>query len=134
MRKGSYLLVLFLERSEDVEVGRLGVLRFPAGLYLYCGSALGGVEARVGRHLRREKRPHWHIDHLSAKAETVGALIFLGEESLECRMAALLDSRVGLNPVPKFGCSDCCCYSHLFHLADEEMLESVLDELERNLR
>ena len=48
--KGAYALVLHLERKEEITVGRLGTFAFPAGYYLYAGSALGpgGLEARLG--------------------------------------------------------------------------------------
>lgn len=135
MRKGSYLLILALERAEELEVGRLGRISFPAGLYLYCGSALNGVEARVARHLRKEKRLHWHIDRLLASGEAVGALVILGEERLECRMADLLaEHETILRPINGFGCSDCSCRSHLFHVADEGLLEHVLNDVNRRIR
>ena len=51
--KGSYVLVLKLEEDKRLTIGRLGTFEFPAGLYLYCGSALNGLEARVRRHLRQ---------------------------------------------------------------------------------
>ena len=128
-------MVLALEDAEELEIGRLGSRSFPAGIYLYCGSALGGVVARVSRHLRKEKKLHWHIDHLLAKGDAMGALVFPGEENQECRMADLLSAHGPiLTPVLGFGCSDCSCASHLFHLADEALLEGVLNELNQAIR
>ena len=50
--KGTYALVLQLERQEEIAIGKLGTFTFPAGYYLYVGSALGpgGLEARLARH------------------------------------------------------------------------------------
>jgi Uri superfamily endonuclease len=40
---------------------------FPKGTYLYCGSAKGsgGITARVTRHCKQDKKPHWHVDELT---------------------------------------------------------------------
>jgi Uri superfamily endonuclease len=44
--------------------GRLPIA-LPAGRYVYCGSAkgLGGLKARLSRHMRRGKSVRWHVDH-----------------------------------------------------------------------
>jgi len=39
--KGSYALALRVDNMVEVEIGRLGRAYFPAGFYLYLGSALG---------------------------------------------------------------------------------------------
>jgi len=69
----TYLLALWLSRPEIIAVGRLGPHLFPAGWYLYAGSARGPgrVTARVGRHARHvgaSKRAHWHVDYLRERA------------------------------------------------------------------
>ncbi|HOS82370.1 MAG TPA: GIY-YIG nuclease family protein [Methanolinea sp.] len=116
MIKGTYCLVLSSE-SCRVHVGALGELAFPGGYYVYVGSALGpGGLSRVTRHIRLSKRPgsrpRWHIDYLlcspSFSLETV--YCFPTGERAECRLASLLS---GI-PIPRFGCSDCRCHSHLF--------------------
>lgn len=63
---GTYLLVLRSHGEATVQVGRWGPLAVRPGVYLYVGSAFGpgGVRARVGRHLRMRKKPHWHLDYL----------------------------------------------------------------------
>ncbi|HEX9029228.1 MAG TPA: DUF123 domain-containing protein, partial [Anaerolineales bacterium] len=50
---GSYVLYLRLSQRLELGVGRLGRLSFPAGEYLYLGSAggPGGLRARLGRHI-----------------------------------------------------------------------------------
>ncbi len=52
--KGTYVLVMRLGRLRRVRVGRLGVQEFPAGLYLYVGSAFGpgGLRARIRASVR----------------------------------------------------------------------------------
>jgi hypothetical protein len=58
----SYQLWIALRRPLDIEVGRLGVCRFPAGVYVYTGSAKRNLEARIARHCRKDKTLRWHID------------------------------------------------------------------------
>jgi Uri superfamily endonuclease len=40
-------------------------------LYVYTGSARAGLEARIARRRRREKRMRWHIDYLLREARIV---------------------------------------------------------------
>ena len=62
----TYQLAIRIGRPIRIRVGRLGEFEFPAGRYVYTGSARRGLEARVRRHLSRAKRLHWHIDYLLA--------------------------------------------------------------------
>jgi Uri superfamily endonuclease len=124
--KGVYCLVL-LTRACEIEVGRLGTVRFRAGYHIYVGSALGpgGLEARVGRHFRlaatHEGRPHWHIDRLllSPDVTLAGAVLGATAEDFECRTAAA----IGGEAVPGFGCTDCSCQSHLFFRLEKPFAE-----------
>src|ERR1019366_617038 len=61
---GVYQLYIHVPHSGRRTIGGLGNFEFPAGLYFYTGSALGGIRRRVSRHLRDEKRLRWHIDFL----------------------------------------------------------------------
>ena len=111
--RGSYLLVLHLRRRRRIAVGGLGDVLLPAGYYVYVGSAMGGLTARMARHLRRRKRFHWHIDYLRQIADSVVALPVRSSLRLECDMAASLGSLLDAGP-PGFGSSDCPCPTHLF--------------------
>lgn len=116
---GSYLLVLRLDEEAVLRVGALGAFRFPAGLYVYAGSARGpgGVRARAGRHLNAHRTLHWHIDHLLRIAAPVGVWTRLGRRRLECIWARAMASDPGFyDPAPRFGASDCHCPSHLWRL------------------
>jgi Uri superfamily endonuclease len=62
--KGSYILLLKLNKPRQIFVGNLGISCFTEGSYAYVGSALNGLEARVSRHSRLNKKHHWHIDYL----------------------------------------------------------------------
>jgi len=52
----SYQLLIKLADKRRIKVGRLGSFIFPAGYYVYTGSAKIGLEARIARHLRRDKK------------------------------------------------------------------------------
>ena len=45
----SYQLVIEVESPVRCSVGRLGMIDFPAGTYVYTGSARRGFEARLAR-------------------------------------------------------------------------------------
>lgn len=118
--KGSYLLVLRLDDDlEDLEVGKLGHVRFAAGYYLYVGSAhgSGGLAARLAHHRRRAKaHPHWHIDYLRAHARLVETWSVVSDVHLEDAWVQALRATPGLSaPAPGFGASDSAHPSHLFY-------------------
>ncbi|MCH7739573.1 MAG: GIY-YIG nuclease family protein [Chloroflexi bacterium] len=117
---GTYMLVLRLPKRRRLAVGRLGDFEFPAGYYLYAGSAQGGLRGRVLRHLRADKKRHWHIDYLNSGASgaTVIEVWWLaGQKRLECEWAAAARRLPGASaPAPGFGASDCGCSSHLLRV------------------
>lgn len=108
---GLYLLVLHVPQEVRVEVGSLGLRTFPAGFYVYTGSARRGLGRRIARHLRRRKRPHWHIDVLRACSAAGQAFAIRGVAG-ECELAAEV-AGIGGTIEPRFGASDCRCPGHL---------------------
>jgi sugar fermentation stimulation protein A len=105
-----------LSDDPTIGVGSLGRLHFHPGNYVYVGSAMAGLEARVARHMRPEKKTHWHIDHLLARARIEGAVVFPSEKRQECSIARKLQTTPGIMAVARFGSTDCGCPSHLFYL------------------
>ncbi len=97
-------------------MGRLGAFDFPAGRYVYTGSAKRHPEARIARHLSKAKRLRWHIDYLLA---VPGAEVYevLRHTQPECQVN---QATGGLALVPRFGASDCAsgCLSHLKFLRE----------------
>jgi sugar fermentation stimulation protein A len=118
--QGAYLLLLRLTRPRTVEIGKLGTHRFEAGYYLYVGSAMRNLTARMNRHLRKTKTHHWHIDYLRAVASEVTAIPIRSSRRLECGLAQALDGLMDRGPLG-FGCSDCPCPVHLFHPQDNPL-------------
>lgn len=107
----TYQLAIRIARTIRIQVGRLGQFTFPAGRYVYTGSARRGLDARIRRHLSRAKRLHWHIDYLLAAPGAKITRVVLADNP-EC---ALNRSTRGVIVVPGFGSSDCGsgCGSHL---------------------
>jgi Uri superfamily endonuclease len=120
---GTYVLALWLVARRLISIGCLGWYAFPAGWYLYVGSARGpgGLRARLERHHRHlgpGKRVHWHIDYLREHCAWRGAWIRPSDERLECAWAQRLAGLPGARlVVPGFGASDCRCAAHLVHVA-----------------
>jgi Uri superfamily endonuclease len=143
---GTYVLALWLGTPQRISIGRLGEIEFPAGWYLYAGSAQGpgGLAARLARHQRlitrsgspqdgaraAVKRAHWHIDYLREQAIWGGAWGRFSPERLECTWAAKLRSLPGAKMAAAgFGASDCRCPAHLVRvpaLPDEKWVAKVL--------
>ena len=111
---GVYHLVLRLATRTALRVGRLGRFTFPAGYYVYTGSAMSGLEARLARHRRRRKKLRWHIDYLLRRAELVDAVAIPSRRSIECARNRRVLRMQGAEVVaPGFGSSDCRCPTHL---------------------
>ena len=113
---GSYVLLIELPEEQPITAGGLKTICFPGGYYAYVGSALGGFKSRLNRHLRSNKKPHWHIDYLLQKATIDDIVICETEDRTECTIAQALGHQ--FDSIPGFGCSDCKCHSHLFFAAD----------------
>lgn len=112
---GAYILLFRLPEVKTISVGKLGTFRFPAGEYAYVGSALGGLEPRVGRHLKGGSSKHWHIDYVLDRAVCKRAILFPSSDDIECALAMELGAIIGTYcPADGFGSSDCACNSHLF--------------------
>jgi len=111
--RGSYLLVLKWKKERSLQVGHLKRARFSKGYYVYVGSAMKHLSARVARHVRRQKPLHWHIDYLTQEAESVVPIPVRSSQRLECDMAEALSAIMEQGPAG-FGSSDCKCPTHLF--------------------
>ena len=109
---GAYALLLELDHDLPVLLPKQLPHILPPGRYVYCGSANGpgGILSRVSRHMRADKKPHWHIDQLTTRARVLGAWVWVGGN--ECLLVAgFSQAQV---PIPGFGSSDCPhCPSHL---------------------
>lgn len=112
--RGSYLLVLTLEREKFIEIGRLGEVMFQKGYYIYVGSAMNNLRARIKRHRQKRKKMHWHIDYLTHVADGFLSIPIRSSQRHECKIAQSLSSIMKSGP-SGFGSSDCSCLTHLFY-------------------
>ena len=111
----SYQLTLKISEEISIRIGRLGVFNFPAGRYIYTGSAEKNIEQRIARHLRKEKKIHWHIDYLTTHRSVEIIEVRRSEED-ECSLNQKTKGRI---TAPGFGASDCtkACGSHLKYIS-----------------
>jgi Uri superfamily endonuclease len=119
--KGGYILILQLDATKKINVGRLGAISFPEGFYAYLGSALGGFKSRINRHLIEDKKPKWHIDYLINEARILQAILHETELRLECLLSQALARELPF--IAGFGSSDCPCRSHLYFANHRPSLE-----------
>ena len=122
---GTYGLIFSRPAAGWIQVGKLGRFEFPAGFYVYVGSALGpgGLAGRLGRHLSQEKRTHWHVDYLSREVTLVEIWYAPGEEIREHDWAAAAGRLPGARiAAAGFGASDCRCPAHLFHFMERPVM------------
>lgn len=107
----TYQLHILVTKRVVITVGKLGPCDFPAGEYIYTGTAKKTIESRIARHLRRLKTLRWHIDYLLAapEVEIIGVARRLGPE------CTINQRTLGEIIVPRFGATDCRngCGSHL---------------------
>ena len=107
------MMVLYLPKPRDIQIGSLGIRHFPAGYYVYVGSARRNLAARIARHRRRRKQLHWHLDYFRQQADVVADIPIRTADDLEHDLAASLAPLSDWS-MDGFGCSDCHCPSHLF--------------------
>ena len=110
--KGSYVLLIQLPEQQTIAIGSSKAIYFSSGYYAYVGSAMSGFKSRLNRHLKSDKKPHWHIDYLLEKASISEIILCESEEKTECAIAQALSHQ--FDSIPGFGSSDCKCRSHLF--------------------
>jgi len=115
---GCYNLVIELKQRKKIRVGKLGKVAFQPGIYVYTGSAMGGLRARLLRHLSGTKKLRWHIDYFLNDEQASVKRIFLypAAPGQECRQNQKIAAiRGAQSALCKFGASDCNsgCHSHL---------------------
>lgn len=118
--RGSYCLCISVKKGRNIKIGALDDIDFPAGRYIYVGSALNSLIPRLDRHLRTARGEgrvtHWHIDYLLREPGVEIEAIYATDWAV--RMECEISEKVAEHgePVPRFGCSDCRCSSHLYRV------------------
>ena len=61
-KKGIYTLLLLVKKEVQLQIGKLGIQKFPKGSYTYTGSALGSgssdMKNRISRHFLKKKKKY----------------------------------------------------------------------------
>lgn len=131
--KGCYCLIIILDESEEIKIGKLGKIRFEKGHYVYVGSAMRSLEARLKRHLSDEKKLHWHVDYLLKSCE-ITDIIYNENKKVECELSQYLSAKAEF--IKGFGCSDCDCESHLYYFKNRkdaiEQVKNAYDSIAMN--
>jgi len=128
---GVYILLIELDRPEVIRISNTRNFDLQEGFHGYVGSALSGLERRLGRHLGSRKKLYWHIDHLLTTASIRKIICAETSERKECTVAQMLSQR--LPWIAGFGCSDCKCRSHLFYCQDLYTLDTAVFDALNNL-
>ncbi|WP_456373380.1 DUF123 domain-containing protein [Methanocaldococcus sp.] len=112
--KGTYILKIKLKEGKKIKFGKKEEF-FKKGIYFYVGSAYGNsinLKNRIERHLKDDKKMHWHIDYLLKYGKVEE--IFITNKRVECEVANEFIKE--FDYIEGFGCSDCNCKSHLFYM------------------
>lgn len=117
---GSYLLVMRIEKEEEIRLGNDRVIKLDKGFYIYIGSAMKNLTKRIERHKRNRKTLHWHIDYLREKAPIHATFTIRSSERLECELAGAIKKITDIE-VPRFGSSDCNCTTHLYGMKEDPL-------------
>ena len=123
--KGCYCLIIYLNQEKTIKIGKkFGKIAFKKGYYVYVGSAMNSLTARINRHLNDEKKLHWHVDYLLENAEITDVICNESTLKIECEISQYLAGKA--TGIEGFGCSDCKCESHLYYFKNrKDAIENV---------
>ncbi len=131
--KGCYMLIIRLDKGQNIQAGSLNPVFFKEGYYIYVGSAKANLSKRIARHLRKTKQKHWHIDYLLEKATVENTIPIVTHFDMECFISSKL-SETADGFVSRFGSSDCNCKSHLYFFGKNPLKDRRFTDLITFLR
>jgi Uri superfamily endonuclease len=115
---GAYTLLIRVDSECEIQIGKLGGFVFKPGLYIYTGSAINNINARIKRHKSENKKIRWHIDYLLKEKDVhliaYNKYYFHKECNVNKRIKEIKCAKV---LIKGFGSSDCKdgCESHLIY-------------------
>ena len=121
---GIYIIEIVPKRTFSFSHNKLGNYKFSKGYYYYVGSAQKNLIKRVERHIKKDKKLHWHIDYLTVNKNISIPNVYLIKnytKENECGLVFNLSQNYKMeHPIKSFGSSDCNkCYSHLLYRKDQ---------------
>ena len=107
----TYQLTIHLKNKVTLTIGKLGTFEFPAGHYIYTGSAKKNIDARIKRHLGQKKALKWHIDYLLGSQQAA----IIKVERFNQPECVVNQNTKGAILINRLGATDCKnnCGSHL---------------------
>lgn len=119
---GIYILELFCTKALKIMHPKFRDYEFSQGNYYYIGSAQKNLKNRIARHLKKDKKLHWHIDYFTSENDVKITRVFIlpnFTKEFECRVVFKMGNIFKLqHKVLGFGNSDCnICKSHFLFSA-----------------
>lgn len=136
---GIYALIIYIKDSMKVYLAK-NIHYFPSGYYVYLGSAkqYGGINSRVNRHLKRNKKIRWHIDYLTINPLVrIEAIVYVKTKIFkECAFVKILKKNNFEIASKGFGSSDCKeeCGAHLLKPIKNFSLKYIILIIKRAFR
>ncbi len=134
--KGCYCLIIRVTKKTKLKIGKLGEIEFKRGNYIYVGSAMNSLESRLNRHLRDDKKLHWHVDYLlkNQNCRIVEIIFNESDKKVECELSHFIERHAP--SIKNFGCTDCKCESHLYYFKNKksaiECVKNAYDSIAMN--
>ena len=119
--RGAYLILIEIDVYTETHAGSLGKVVLEPGYYVYVGSAMRCLAARMRRHLSKRKKTRWHIDYITNFSTSITAIPIKSAGRIECALAEQI-MRISHHSIPNFGSSDCRCPSHLYYFSVHPLL------------
>jgi histidine triad (HIT) family protein len=119
---GSYAVLYYLKKDQEIQISKLGKYLFKKGYYLYSGSAKKNLKKRVSRHIRKDnKKLKWHIDFFVDNTFVAAKKLYIFRLQSECDNTRFFLVKGGEVVVKKFGSSDCKknCQSHFLYFGNK---------------
>ncbi|MFO7814309.1 MAG: GIY-YIG nuclease family protein [Halanaerobiales bacterium] len=134
INSGIYVLEINLKNNKSIKIGALGFNDFKKGQYYYIGSAQTNLKSRVERHLKSNKKFHWHIDYLLDKAQISNYYTIEADKKFECKLYNFLKRHKFIEvPVKGFGASDCKCKTHLLYSNRDVFLGDLIENFKKHI-
>ena len=135
INKGKYVLIIKISRDLQFNFSKKKIgASLSKGIYLYIGSAMGpgGLEKRLARHKRKNKKLKWHIDYLTTQREAtpIGSLVIksnIPEAAIVEKLLKLQDFKIAIKG---FGSTDSKAISHLLKYMDGS-IEKLVEDLKK---
>ncbi|MCB0745660.1 MAG: GIY-YIG nuclease family protein [Ignavibacteriae bacterium] len=120
INSGIYILELKINHEFQFSHKIFGILKLRKGFYYYVGSAQKNLSQRIDRHIKKNKKLHWHIDFITTSKNVKVSRVFAissANKSDECSLVKNLENQYNFtHPIKNFGNSDCnICESHLLY-------------------